>query len=510
MTDSPFGFSNPDDDPERRDKDKSGSSGSGGPGRGQGGGEGGTGGGAAGDPFSQFGLGGAGGFDPAALGKMLSQFGQMLSGMGSSMGQGGGEQGSPVNYSLAQNIARQHVGSFSPVTESQRQAVTEAVKLADVWIDGVTTLPSGAQRTAAWTPVDWLDNTLPTWPQLCDPVAEQMSGMWVGAMPEEAKNLIGPMMGIVRQMGGAAFGSQLGQGLGHLAKSVLSSTDIGIPLGPAGTAALLPEAIASFSEGLDVPHREVLVFLAAREAAHQRLYSHVPWLRSRILAAVEEYARGITIALSAIEEAARNLDPSALANPAEIENLLSQGVFEPQTTPEQKAALDRLETMLALIEGWVESVVTNALHDRIPSTPALAETLRRRRASGGPAEQTFANLVGLELRPRRIREATQLWSQLAAFGSMEQRDGVWAHPDLLPDSSDLDDPSGFVDSTVGGGDVSAFDDPIAELQRTEERERSERESRGQAAGTDSDATDSSSGDDRPSKGTDDSGENPTN
>ncbi|MBN4925942.1 zinc-dependent metalloprotease [Hoyosella rhizosphaerae] len=462
MTDTPFGFSNSDDDPERRKKDDKDSSGSGASDSGQGG--------------DQFGAGpfgfSAGGFDPAALGNMLSQFGQMLSGMGTAASQG--EKQGPVNYSLAQNLARKQIGSFSPVSDKQRQAVADAVKLADVWLDGVTTLPSGAKRTAAWTPVDWMDNTLPTWPQLCNPVAEHMSGMWISGLPEEAKQLVGPMMGIIKQMGGAAYGSQLGQGLGHLAKEVLTSTDIGIPLGPEGTAALLPEAIGKFTEGLDIPHREVLVFLAAREAAHQRLYSHVPWLRSRILAAVEEYARGITMDFSSIEEAARNLDPMSLSNPAELEKLLSQGAFEPQTTPEQKAALDRLETMLALIEGWVETVVSSALADRIPSAGAMTETLRRRRASGGPAEQTFANLVGLELRPRRIREASQLWSQLAAFGSMEQRDDVWSHPDLLPDSADLDNPAGFVDRTVSG-DVSAFDDPIAELQRTEERERTQRE-----------------------------------
>ena len=71
----------------------------------------------------------------------------------------------------------------------------------------------------------------------------------------------------------------------------------------------------------------------------------------------------------------------------------------------QQAALGRLETLLALIEGWVEVVVSAAVGDRLPGAAALDETLRRRRASGGPAEQTFATLVGLERRPRRVRPA---------------------------------------------------------------------------------------------------------
>ena len=60
-----------------------------------------------------------------------------------------------------------------------------------------------------------------------------------------------------------------------------------------------------------------------------------------------------------------------------------------------------------------------------------------------PAEQTFASLVGLELRPRRLRDASTLWGSLRTRQGTEARDGVWMHPDLLPTAADLDDPLGF-------------------------------------------------------------------
>src|SRR5690606_18817199 len=276
------------------------------------------------------------------------------------------------------------------------------------------------------------------------PVAKQVSSAWMQALPEEAKQAAGPLLSMVGQMGGMALGSQLGNALAGLASEVLTSTDIGLPLGPESTSALLPKNIEKFTEGLERPASEVLVFLAAREAAHQRLYSHVPWLRQRMLATVEEYARGIRMAMSSIEDLAQGLDPSALTDPSKLEEILKQGAFEPQTTPEQKAALERLETMLALVEGWVETVVADALGERLPGASALTETLRRRRATGGPAEQTFATLVGLELRPRKVREAAALWRRLTTDAGTEARDHVWAHPDLLPDSSDLDNPTAFV------------------------------------------------------------------
>jgi putative hydrolase len=199
--------------------------------------------------------------------------------------------------------------------------------------------------------------------------------------------------------------------------------------------------VAAFGAGLSVDDDEVRLFLALREAAHQRLFGHVPWLRSRLLGAVEDYARGIKVDASALRDAAAQIDPSNIE--ALSEALSGAALFQPEDTPEQKAALARLETVLALVEGWVATVVTAAAKDRLPHSDALAEAIRRRRATGGPAERTFATLVGLELRPRRLREAALIWQGLTEARGIAGRDAIWAHPDLLPTADDFDDPEAF-------------------------------------------------------------------
>ncbi len=388
---------------------------------------------------------------------MLSQLGQMLSQAGTGSGGDG-----PVNYDLAQQMAVQQLSqTTSSLTDAQRTAVQDSFRLAELWLDPVTEFPAGANEVVAWTATDWVKAGMPTWKRLCDPVARRLSSAWVEGLPEEVRSQAGPMLSMVGQMGGMAFGSQLGQGLAQLGAEVLTSTDLGIPVGPDRTAALLPEAIGTFTEGLDLPASEVMLYLAAREAAHQRLFAHVGWLRERLLGTVEEYARGITVDTSRIEDMARNIDPS---NPASIQDAMSSGMFEPEDTPEQKAALARLETLLALIEGWVDAVVAEALGERLPGAGALQETMRRRRASGGPAEQAFATVVGLELRPRRLRAAAELWLRLGQELGSSGRDAVWGHPDLIPSADDLDDPDAFVRRTSGSGDADV-DDPIAALER---------------------------------------------
>jgi putative hydrolase len=368
--------------------------------------------------------------------------------------------GGPVNWDLARQIAISSIANeYRRVSSAEPDAVTASVRLADLWLDAATDLPSGARTAEAWSRVDWIERTQASWARLCDPLAERVVGAMSVALPPEVAAQAGPFAGIMSQFGGVMFGAQLGQGLAELAKEVVTGSDIGLPLGPDGVAVLLPENVAAFGEGLERPEDEVRLYLALREAAHLRLYGHVPWLRQRVFDSVEAYARGITVDTAALQQAMTEIDPM---NPESLQNALTGGLFEPEDTPEQKIALRRLETLLALIEGWVDTVVSAAAGDRMPGAAALREATRRRRASGGPAEETFSTLVGLELRPRRLRDAAALWWAVGDQHGTSARDGLWEHPDLLPDADDLDDPIGFA-QRVGS-------DPFAELTMTDTAE----------------------------------------
>ncbi len=456
MADPPFGFGVP--DRSGGSGDQGGSGGSGGSGQPPG-------------PDNPFG-------DPQQFADALRQFADLMS-----------WQGGPVNWDLAKNVARHTVAAEGDpsVLDSDRQKVVEAIRLADLWLDEVTAFPSGVRSAQAWSRSEWVEATLPVWSKLCDPIADKavdaMGGMLSmdpgegGELPGElnqalqavtggmgglgALGSMGGLGAMMRRIGGMMVGGQTGAAVGALAREVVSSTDVGLPLGPEGVAALLPSNVADFSEGLSVGADEIRIFLALRETAHHRLFAHVPWLRSRLLAAVEDYARGITVDTSALRDAMPQIDPS---NPEALRDALADAtLFQPEDTPQQKAALSRLETLLALVEGWVATVVSAAATGRLPQAGALAEAIRRRRATGGPAEQTFATLVGLELRPRRLREAAALWQQLTDVRGVAGRDAVWSHPDLLPTAEDLDDPAGFV-AGPAELDMSSLDQEIEAVE----------------------------------------------
>ncbi len=418
-----------------------------------------------GTPFEQIfnafgGAAGAGG--PGAPGAAgMPDLSQLMSQMQAMMTP---HEGS-VNWNLAKDVARQTVAQQpdpSP-TDRQRSEVADALRLADHWLDSATDFPSGVHASAAWSRAEWVEQTMGVWQRLVEPVAEHVVSAMGNALPPEAQAMAGPLLGLLGQAGGAMFGNQVGQAVGGLAGEVLTASDVGLPLGPDGTAALVPANVATFADGLDVSADDVLLYLALREAAHQRLFAHVPWLRGHLLAAVEDYGRGTTIDVSKIESSMRDIDPS---NPEAIQAALEGGLFEPEKTPAQQAALTRLETALALVEGWVDEVVGQATDTRMPQAAKLQEAVRRRRAAGGPAEQTFAALVGLELRPRRLRDASALWGSLRSRKGQEARDAVWSHPDLLPTAADLDDPLGFQEGRLPTSEAltdDEFDAALADL-----------------------------------------------
>ncbi len=412
---------------------------------------------------------GLGSLDPAQVQQMRAQMEMLLGG-------GGGDDG-PVNSELAHDVARQVVAGSgdASIGDATRRDVEQVVQVASLWLDQVTDFPRPDGPARALSRAEWVEATLPVWERLTTPVAHGLQAAMGAAMQEQLgrlgeegapqipglppgmnpAGLMGQMEPMIRRMSASMFGGQVGQAVGTLAGETLSGTEVGIPLLDDESVTVLPANVAEFAQGLEVDGGEVHLYLAVREAARVRLFAAVPWLGPQLLTAVEEYARDITINTEGIEEAVRSADPQ---DPEAMQEALGEGLFAVEPSPAQQAALTRLETLLALVEGWVDVVSARASEPHLPHADALSEAVRRRRATGGPAEKTFASLVGLELRPRRMRDAANLWSSLEAAGGQAARDEAWGHPDLAPTATDLDDPLGYAERRRSQDDAMTISD----------------------------------------------------
>jgi putative hydrolase len=385
--------------------------------------------------------------DPAMVAQLISQLQNALK---------SSENG--VNWGLALEQATGLASRSSVVSlPAERSQLEQAFHVASLWLAEATEISDLTVEPRLISRTEWVTATMPIWTQLAQPVASSIADSLAGVLEQQAPEELGGMLAnagqLMRNFGGTLFAMQLGQVVGQLASEVVSGGDVGIPLlGIAEgdpQAAMIPQNVTAFGAGLDIPADQVQLYLAVRELAHARLFRHAKWLRLQLMTAITEFAHGIRIDTDRLEELAGDLDPS---NPEELREALTSGALIPPKSEEQLAALARLETQLALVEGWVD-VVTASATTRLPKSDAIAETVRRRRASGGPAESAFATLVGLELRPRRLREAAAMWQQVTDAVGADARDALWQHPDVLPTADDITDPSALIARLTAGAPV---------------------------------------------------------
>ena len=416
------------------------------------------------------------GLNPAGFINPLAAFTQAAQG-----------KGEALPKALVRDTAKKFIQAqgSQPVGTKDVTVVNNSLELAELWLNEATVFPATTalsnsasnSNNGAVSRLDWIDETLPGWQSTMEPLAtglanaitrlleeSQSQGLPQGlpeGFPQGAENPMGAIAGLLRSFIGSLIATQLGQAIGGAGVSATGAHDVALPLLNPARPLLMPENIDKWSTDLEIPQTEVYLFHALREAAVARLFAHNPWLVSYIQSAIVEYGRGIHIDIEAIqrqaEEALSHFDPSDM-NPQNAENsftiALNNGIFTPEETPQQRAALSKLETALALIDGWADEVTSLAAGDRLPALTALREMYRRQRATSAPSQQLFKSLLGLEVSPKLAREASAFWQKIREERDIATRDQIWSG--ILPTADELLDPHGFIASTQVPDDLSGL------------------------------------------------------
>jgi len=425
------------------------------------------------------------GDDSVDFAAMMQQMQQQIQEQFSKLGMSG-PGFAPTSEALPKNVVRDNAKKFvtakgsAPIGANDVSKVVEAFSIAELWLNEATFFPQStvaANSTLART--DWVDSTLAGWQSTVEPLAIGLTSAIAellkdsaggdsagegeeGSAEDSMQIPVGMIATLLRSFIGSLMATQLGQSIGGLAGTVTGIHDVGLPLVDPVYPALVPQNIDEWARDLDIPIDEVRIFHALRESAGARLFSHNPWLVSYIRSAVTDYARGIHIDIDAIQRQAQELFESSASssgefdptNPESFSMALNEGVFTPEETPAQRAALVKLETVLALVDGWSECVVTLAAGNRLPNISALEETLRRRRATSAPTQQLFSNLFGLQVSPRLAREATTFWRAVGELRDLQSRDQIWSG--ILPTAEDLLTPESYLSSIEIPDDLSSL------------------------------------------------------
>ena len=366
-----------------------------------------------------------------------------------------------------------------PIGNLDQEKLNQSLLLANTWLDTEILFPASVMPSqSAWSKRDWLDESVTGWQQLIEPLALGMADALGNVITNASTSLPIEFMGsseqspaqqeamklmlarILRGFMGTLIATQLGQGIGMLANSITGANDVAIPLLKSDSGShLIPQNINEWSEGLGIDQEQVAIYLSLREAAASRLFANSPWLQNYIKDLITAYGKGISIDVESITRQAEEAMASGeidMNNPQAINLALNAGLFTPQQTPAQELALTRLEMTLALIEGWIDHVISQVAADRMPAFNALIENSRRRRATNAPMQQLFANLLGLEVSPRKMREASVFWSEVKNLRGADGRDKCWEDAAFLPMPDDLSDVKAFLDSVTVPDDLSGL------------------------------------------------------
>jgi len=397
---------------------------------------------------------------------------------------GGSTEALPMN--VVRDTAKKYIQAqgSEPIGVKDLTVVDNAFEIADLWLNEATVFPAtqSAPSPRAVSRLDWADITLKGWHRTMEPLAIGLSSAISTLLAEASQegfesseageglaaglgaggaNPMAAMTGLLRTFIGSLLATQLGQAVGALSASATGAHDVGLPLLEPATPLLIPENIEKWSTELEIPKSEIYLFHALREAAIARLFEHNPWIVSYIRSAIVDYGRGIHIDMEAIqrqaEEAMQNFDPSQM-NPESGENsftiALNNGIFTPEETPAQRAALSKLETALALVDGWADEVAALAAGERLPALSALREMYRRQRATNAPSQQLFKSLLGLEVTPKLAREASAFWQKIREVKDISARDHIWSG--ILPSAAELLEPEKFLTSAEIPDDLSGL------------------------------------------------------
>jgi putative hydrolase len=365
------------------------------------------------------------------------------------------EPGKVVNWDMAlaqaQQIAKAKQKSSNAVIEEE---LKKACEIASLWLQEVTEF-SNPNPVKIFSRELWTKDALPLFSKLGTPVAEKMSKALAEnletLLPEEMKSVLQPAAQFIQNAGAAIFATQLGVVIGQLSEKALAAGEIGIPI--IDRPGFITQNVEELLTDLEAQKSELIIYLALRELAISSLFYSNRYLSDQITTQVIEFASGLKVELGGIQEMMQQVDPQ---DPESVNRILEANGSFASKTPEQEIALERIETLLALVEGFADALAFEA-GKRLPNLAAAVEILARRRATAMVAEKTFQVLVGLEISPKLRRDAKSMWEKL----NKEQRDDLWRHPDQLPSRAEIENPDLLITRITSGGDD--FDGELRKL-----------------------------------------------
>jgi len=334
-----------------------------------------------------------------------------------------------VDWFLAQRLARTVAGE----PDTKRPGV-DLRALADdsagrvIAYTGLT--PARALPTAEWVGrAEWIAANVGSMRALLDP---PLSRVGQG---------LGPTKHAVRLGAGVVLTAEVGVVLGFLAQRVLGQYELVLldttpEDRPPRLLFVLPNLSAA-GRAFGADEREFLHWVALHEVTHAVQFAGVPWLQTHMAAMVRELLSHAEVRIDA-RRALRMPGSDDLKRLAAA--VRSGDIISLVASERERATLERMQATMAVLEGHAEHVMDAVGAPLLPSLPKLRAALEARRRSQSAPARLLAKLLGLEMKLRQYEQGKRFCDAVVREAGVEALNRVWAGPEMLPSSTELDAP----------------------------------------------------------------------
>lgn len=338
-----------------------------------------------------------------------------------------------VDWSLARQIARFAAGG------DDQPALGFDFRQASETALGQVSSYSGLELAAEAPPVhevgraSWAEANLESLSELLTPVTAGLDARLGRA---------GPLAGPLKAAAGATLAAEVGLVMGYMSQRVLGQYEVSL-LQPEVKPRLLfvTPNLARAVRDLEVDQESFLRWVSLHEVTHVLQFSGVPWLREHLGALLREYLATVEVRIE--RGAAGGLpampDPSLI-----VERFREGGLAALVQSREQRDIMERIQSTMAVVEGYSEHVMDAVGADVLPEYAGLRDAMEQRRRSRSAPERVLMRLLGLDQKMRQYEDGKRFCDGVVAEGGIEKLNLVWSAPTALPTAAELSSPAGWI------------------------------------------------------------------
>jgi coenzyme F420 biosynthesis associated uncharacterized protein len=342
-----------------------------------------------------------------------------------------------IDWIIAQRIATFVAGTGdAPAPKADLAALAAESETRVVAYTGLTPArplpaPEGISRR------EWVTSNIDSMRLLLDPVLQR------------AGDSMGPLKPAMEIGMGIVLSTEVGVVVGYLAQRVLGQYELvlldeAVEDRPPRLLFVLPN-LGQAVQAFGAEEQEFITWVALHEVTHAVQFAGVPWLHSYVAGLVRELLQSAEVHL----ETPRKLRiPSTDEVKRVLGHLRNGDLISIVTTTPERETLDRVQAVMAVIEGHAEHVMDAVAPDLLPSLPKLRAALDRRRRSQSGLSRLVAKLLGLELKLRQYEQGKFFCDAIVRERGPAALHHLWSSPEVLPTLAELRDPAAWVKRTM--------------------------------------------------------------